>query len=65
MLYMLVIHLCSHGFMHKSDLESEHVIPVVFAIHIKNVRLGPQELSVVNKMLGDLSSDLGNFKTHH
>lgn len=32
---MVVIHLCSHGFMHKSDLESEHVIPVVFAIHIK------------------------------
>lgn len=49
MLYMLVIHLCSHDFMHKSDLESEHVIPVVFAIHIKNVRLGPQELSVVNQ----------------
>lgn len=32
---MVVIHLCSHGFMHESDLESEHVIPVVFAIHIK------------------------------
>lgn len=44
---MVVIHLCSHGFMHKSDLESEHV---VFAIHIKNVCLGPQELSALNQV---------------
>lgn len=47
---MVVIHLCSHGFMHESDLESEHVIPVVFAIHIKNVSLGPQELSALNQV---------------
>lgn len=47
---MVVIHLCSHGFMYESDLESEHVIPVVFAIHIKNVCLGPQELSALNQV---------------
>lgn len=51
---MVVIHLCSHGFMHKSDLESEHV---VFAIHKKCVPGASRIISIKSSVTTLYNSD--------